>query len=116
MMPHRGAYPDNWDEIAYEVKAKNNWCCERCGHTHHVASGYCLTVHHLDLDKSNCEDWNLAALCQRCHLHIQQTIVWEQEYLFEHSEWMEPHVEGYHAQRARDMHKTFLLEGVLWNG
>ncbi|GAH88897.1 unnamed protein product, partial [marine sediment metagenome] len=27
-----------------------------------------LTVHHLDGNKANCEDWNLAALCQRCHL------------------------------------------------
>lgn len=30
-----------------------------------------LTVHHLDGDKLNCRWWNLAALCQRCHLSIQ---------------------------------------------
>ena len=30
-----------------------------------------LTVHHLDGDKGNSAWWNLAALCQVCHLQIQ---------------------------------------------
>jgi 5-methylcytosine-specific restriction endonuclease McrA len=68
---HRGEYPENWDLIAARIKRQAGGCCEHCGHADHAASGHALTVHHLDLDKSNCADDNLVALCQRCHLHIQ---------------------------------------------
>ena len=30
-----------------------------------------LTVHHLDMDPSNCNDYNLVALCQACPLRTQ---------------------------------------------
>lgn len=64
-------YPDNWKDIAAQVKANANNCCEACGHPHDPTSGHTLTVHHLDNDKANCEGWNLAALCQQCHLRYQ---------------------------------------------
>lgn len=88
------SYPADWPAIAQAVKAKASWRCERCGHTHHRESGHVLTVHHLDLDRSNCEEWNLAALCQKCHLSVQGRVDMTQDYLFEHSAWMQPHVEG----------------------
>jgi hypothetical protein len=56
-----------------------------------------LTVHHLDGDKSNCRWWNLAALCQRCHLEIQAKVVLERIYPHEHSEWFKPYVAGWYA-------------------
>jgi len=56
-----------------------------------------LTVHHLDLNKSNCAWWNLAALCQRCHLEIQGKVIMEQEFMFEHSPWFRPYVAAYYA-------------------
>lgn len=56
-----------------------------------------LTVHHLDLDKANCRWWNLAALCQRCHLSVQARVVMERPWMFEHSEWFKPYVAGYYA-------------------
>ena len=56
-----------------------------------------LTVHHLDGDKSNCEWWNLAALCQVCHLIIQGKVRMEQVWMLEHSEWFKPYVAGYMA-------------------
>ena len=56
-----------------------------------------LTVHHLDGVKTNCRWWNLAALCQRCHLTIQGKVRMEQVYPFEHSEWFKPHAAGYYA-------------------
>ena len=96
-MKGTGNYPPNWKAIAYAVKEKAGWKCERCGHAHDPKTGYSLTVHHLDGNKSNCEPWNLAALCQRCHLHIQGKVVMAQYYMFEHSPWMKPHVEGYYA-------------------
>lgn len=56
-----------------------------------------LTVHHLDGDKANCRWWNLASLCQRCHLEIQAKVVMERVYVHEHSEWFKPYVSGYYA-------------------
>ncbi len=56
-----------------------------------------LTVHHLDMNPANCAWWNLAALCQVCHLHIQHKVVLERPFFFEHSPWFKPHVAGYYA-------------------
>lgn len=97
MTYHRGEYPDNWPQIAHSIKEAAGWNCERCGHPHDPQAGYALTVHHLDGDKSNCRWWNLAALCQRCHLHIQGKVIMERYWMFEHSEWFKPHVAGYYA-------------------
>ena len=90
----KNAYPVNWSWIAAQLKEKHNWCCERCGKKHEPSAGFTLTVHHLDRDKANCEDWNLAVLCQRCHLSIQNRVDFEQLYMFDHTDWMKPHVEG----------------------
>ncbi len=92
---HGGDYPQNWPEIAKEVKDRAGKKCIRCGHPHEL--GYILTVHHADLNPANCAWWNLLALCQRCHLHIQSKVVMEQPYMFEHSEWFKPYVAGYYA-------------------
>lgn len=56
-----------------------------------------LTVHHLDGNKRNCHWWNLAALCQRCHLEIQGRVKMDQVYPWEHSEWFKPYAAGYYA-------------------
>jgi hypothetical protein len=54
-------------------------------------------VHHLDLNPANNAWWNLAALCQRCHLRIQAKVVMERPWLFDHSDWFVPYVAGYYA-------------------
>jgi len=51
---------------------------------------------HIDGDKSNNSYWNLASLCQRCHLHIQSKVYISQFYMFEHTEWFKSHVSGYY--------------------
>lgn len=56
-----------------------------------------LTVHHLDYDKLNCRWFNLAALCQRCHLTIQGKVVMDRRWAHEHSAWFRPYVAGYYA-------------------
>jgi hypothetical protein len=56
-----------------------------------------LTVHHLTGEKADCRWWNLAALCQRCHLQIQGRVHMEQVYPYEHSEWFKPYAAGYYA-------------------
>lgn len=93
-------YPNHWKEIAFAVKHANGWKCERCKHPNDHASGHVLTVHHLDGDKSNYQDWNLAALCQRCHLAIQGRVKMPQmfmESILDVSEWFKPHLAGYLA-------------------
>ena len=94
-MKGKGAYADNQKEIHTALKDKWGWKCERCGHKHEVGTGYVLTVHHLDGDKGKNEGWNLACLCQRCHLAIQGKVFLPQYYMFEHSDWFKPHLEGY---------------------
>ncbi len=90
-------YPDNWNEIAQKIKDDSSWKCVRCGHIHEIETGYVLTVHHLDMNPSNCEWWNCPALCQRCHLVIQAKVVMEQYWMFKHTEWFKPYVAGYYA-------------------
>jgi hypothetical protein len=91
-------YPSNWNEIAKAVKDEAGWKCVRCGAPHDVEAGYCLTVHHLDGDPSNCAWWNLPALCQRCHLSVQGRVKMEQGYALPHSRWFLPYVAGYYAR------------------
>jgi hypothetical protein len=56
-----------------------------------------LTVHHLTGAKADLRWWNLAALCQRCHLQIQGRVRMEQVYPHEHSDWFKPYAAGYYA-------------------
>lgn len=93
-----GQYPQDWKDIAKAAKERAGWKCERCGDPNSAEN--VLTVHHLDNDKTNVEPWNLAALCQRCHLHIQGKVNMFQDYMFEHSPWMMPHVHGRNAALA----------------
>lgn len=92
-----GTYADNWREIAARVKFEAGWTCVRCGHEHDPANGYCLTVHHLTGDKANDRWWNLAALCQRCHLTIQAKVIMHRQWYLPHSDWFKPYVAGYYA-------------------
>lgn len=93
----RGSYTHDWKAIAQRVKDEAGWKCVRCQHDHDPKSGYCLTVHHLDGNKSNMEWYNLAALCQRCHLSIQGRVVMFRQWILPHSEWFKPYVAGYYA-------------------
>lgn len=69
-----------------------------------------LTVHHLDNDKSNCADWNLAALCQVCHLHIQAVLdVFEIDELPSNYDpaagWLAPYLIGRRAALSPEVKK-----------
>lgn len=96
-------YPSDWKAIAKRIKDAADWKCERCGHTHDLPSGHCLTVHHLDMDKANCDGWNLAALCQRCHLSVQGRVRMDQMFfseILDIADWFKPHLQGYLASKA----------------
>lgn len=74
MPMQRELYPDDWDEIAYQVKSEADWKCEGCGKqcrrprepfdTHRNT----LTVSHKNHDPSDCRRENLQVLCAPCHL------------------------------------------------
>jgi len=101
-------YPDNWKEIARRIKDAAGWKCERCHAPHSVEGSRVLTVHHLDGNKANCEDWNLAALCQRCHLTIQGRVRMDQMFfaeILDVSEWFRPHLAGF-LQAQMDRRKV----------
>jgi hypothetical protein len=67
-------------------------------HTRPVQAAWrILTVHHLNERKADCRWWNLAALCQRCHLEIQGKVAMAQVWPLEHSEWFKPHAAGFYA-------------------
>lgn len=100
-----GDYPDNWPEIAKIVKDKADWKCIRCKHPHDIPAKYMLTTHHLDMFKPNCAWWNLAALCQRCHLSIQGRVVMDRVWMFDHTEWFIPYVAGFYAARYARFNK-----------
>ena len=105
-------YPDEWPDIANRIKNAAEWKCERCGHKHDFVTGHVLTVHHLDGDKANCQDWNLAALCQRCHLQIQGRVKMDQgfwETLLPVSGWFKPHYIGY--LKSKERNKVKEVEG-----
>lgn len=59
-----------------------------------------LTVHHLLLGQDAKRDlrwWNLAALCQRCHLQIQGKVQMERIWPWPHSDWFKPYAAGWYA-------------------
>jgi hypothetical protein len=93
-------YPYNWAQISQDVKDAANWHCVRCGHAHDIPAGYMLTVHHLDGRKNHCPHWNLAALCQRCHLVVQAKVIMERNWMFDHTPWFRPYAAAYYGVRA----------------
>lgn len=60
-----------------------------------------LTVHHLNGRKHDLRWWNLAALCQRCHLVIQRKVVMEQVWPLEHTDWFKLYAAGWYAYAYR---------------
>mgnify|MGYP003384315191 CR=1 FL=1 len=92
----RGRYPSNWKQLSARIRfgrAEGRCECDgRCGAEHgdEMREGRCtrehgelipknakgslvvLTTAHLDHDPGNCDESNLLALCQRCHLNYDR--------------------------------------------
>ena len=71
----REEYPENWEWLSKQVRARNGGKCELCDATNgkvhwKTGSKVVLTVHHIDGDKMNNSEQNLISLCQRCHLRL----------------------------------------------
>lgn len=86
---NRERYPKDWDAISHRIRfvraAGQCECLGECGMPGHAAQGgrcsnhhggpsvysgaiVVLTTAHLDHTPENCEDSNLKAMCQGCHL------------------------------------------------
>lgn len=68
-------YPKNWKEIRQKILKRADNHCELCNAENYkphwkTGSKVVLTIAHIDQDVDNNADWNLLALCQRCHLKI----------------------------------------------
>lgn len=81
----KDGYPDNWDDIAADVKDAAGRVCENCGSP--SVPRRVLTVHHLDMNSMNCAPENLVALCQACHLRIQAKYFPGQLWLYGRPVW-----------------------------
>jgi hypothetical protein len=77
-------YPENWKQIAAEIKQRSGYCCQRCGMqclppgrgyrhlSRRVRSKYTAQVHHRDRQPANNNIDNLVTLCTGCHLFYHQ--------------------------------------------
>ena len=70
-------YPSNWKEIRERILLRANNRCEICGVENHSMRWngkknvkIALTIAHIDETVENCDDSNLLALCQKCHLSM----------------------------------------------
>lgn len=86
----RSLYPDNWDELALEIKNEANWTCQACSrpcrkpgedladlakrlppvwlpYFQEKPRRFVLTVAHMDHRPENCDRKNLRAWCVPCH-------------------------------------------------
>lgn len=130
-IPEAEGYQPGFDAIKDYIREQAGHRCERCGHPYRKGQGlndgwsacdeHCthgspirsrdgyvieaqwriLTVHHLNGVKHDCRWWNLASLCQRCHLTIQAKVYLDRPYDREHTPWFRPHAAGYYASDGK---------------
>ncbi len=98
---HKGEHGNGeWspcDERCTHRDARESWRWGGLGTDEPEARWRILTVHHLTGDKADLRWWNLAALCQRCHLTVQGRVQMARVYPWEHSEWFKPYAAGWYA-------------------
>lgn len=59
-------YPKNWSILSTKYREHMKWKCEKCGNDFSENKSR-LDTHHINGDKSNCNYYNLKALCKMCH-------------------------------------------------
>lgn len=94
-----GSYAENGKETRKAAREAAGNICIRCKHPNDFSSGHVLTTHHFDGNKANDAWYNLMALCQRCHLHIQNKVDPQIPFFFQHTEWAKPYMAGFYAHK-----------------
>lgn len=63
------------------IRSRDNYTCQLCGITEEE-TGYRLSIHHADYDKSNHSESNLFATCKRCNSFVNtRRVVWTAYFL-----------------------------------
>lgn len=53
-------------KLKYRIFKRDNFTCQNCDQYGTIGKN-CLTAHHIDYNKKNCEDNNLITLCKKCN-------------------------------------------------
>ena len=68
----KSLYPSEFNkELKNKIKKRDKFICQHCGKTEEEnvkKTKKCLTVHHIDYNKNNCNENNLITLCANCHI------------------------------------------------
>ena len=92
-------YPSSWQRHSKRTKKEAGYKCIRCNEPNNPEIGHQLTVHHFDGNKLNNGWWNLMALCEDCHRHVE---LWESpDHLYgpDCADWIKPYLAGLYARR-----------------
>ena len=63
-----GSY-ENWFIVTNQIRERDNNTCRVC-HRHQSNFKRRLSVHHIDDDPTNGEEWNLITLCNSCRVRL----------------------------------------------
>jgi hypothetical protein len=78
-------YSEDWNSSLKEkIRNRDEDICQNCGMTkeeHLIVYGVNLSVHHIDYNKENCNEYNLISLCLACHLRSNSNRnYWQKHY------------------------------------
>lgn len=62
-------------ELKESIRKRDNFTCQLCGMTeaeHKLKYNKKLSIHHIDYNKQNCKENNLASLCCRCNSRVNK--------------------------------------------
>ena len=75
---------DFTEELKESIRKRDNYKCQNCGMTekeHLIVYGSVLHIHHIDYDKTNCQEENLITTCLSCNIRANYNrTYWKQFY------------------------------------
>ena len=58
--------PDFNQQLKDRIRVRDNFICQLCG-VPELECNERLSIHHIDYNKKNCEEWNFISLCRSCN-------------------------------------------------
>lgn len=61
------------EELKEYIRRRDNYICRKCGITEEeylIVYGIKLSIHHIDYNKQNCNEYNLITLCSECNARV----------------------------------------------